>query len=88
MTGYNMQKILMQKVKSTNIDAVSYDPNSKEAYILFNNGQLYKYLSVPEQKFVNLLTAKSIGTELRKSFRDVFPYEKCDLSRIRLEYLQ
>lgn len=54
-----MQKEKMQKVASSNIDAVGYDNGN--LFVAFHNGRVYSYEGVPNTEYLELLKAASVG---------------------------
>jgi len=64
------------KVKSSNIASVGYDSMKQELEIEFVTGGIYKYLKVPEDVYINLMTAPSIGSAVHKLIKDKFKVEK------------
>lgn len=68
--------MLREKVKSSNIASVGYDSMKQELEIEFITGGIYKYLKVPEDVYVNLMVAPSIGSAVHKLIKDKFSFEK------------
>ena len=57
------------KVESSNIDSISYDPDTKELIITFNNGNSYSYHGMDQSLVCNLLFADSIGKKFHDSIK-------------------
>jgi len=57
-----MERPIMVEVSSTNIKAIGYDSDTNEMYVEFRNGSMYKYIDVPEEVYVRLINAHSIGS--------------------------
>ncbi|WP_347990076.1 KTSC domain-containing protein [Methylomonas sp. AM2-LC] len=51
----------LEKVESSNIEAVGHDSNSNSLYVLFKSKKLYSYYDVNQLTYNNLLNATSIG---------------------------
>lgn len=67
---------IMEKVSSSNIDSVGYDPDNRIVYVKFLNGSIYAYKDVPRHDFDALRDAPSVGSYLHRGFKNVYPYEK------------
>ncbi|MFZ4436793.1 MAG: KTSC domain-containing protein [Syntrophales bacterium] len=50
-----------QPVKSTNVDSVGYDPESKTLTVEFKSGGIYQYAGVQPEMYADLLAAESVG---------------------------
>ena len=66
----------MHPVSSSNLEAVGYDADNLEVYVLFRNGSIYIYKGVPEHEFENLKTAPSVGSYLNRNYKNIYPYER------------
>jgi hypothetical protein len=62
----------MQKVKSSNISAIGYDPDDQVLHVEFNNGKSFEYQGVTPAAFDELQNAKSIGGFLHKNIKSNF----------------
>lgn len=51
----------MKPVKSSNISAVGFDPETKELHVAFSNGTRYVYHDVDADKHQKLMSADSVG---------------------------
>lgn len=65
-----------QKVSSSNINSVGYDPTSQILEIEFNYGGIYQYLNVPQLVFDNLMSAGSIGGYHAQYIKNDYPFNK------------
>lgn len=70
-------------VKSSNVQAVGYDPDEKVLRVAFRNGGVYDYPAVPPEMYESLLKSESIGRFVaqvvrngRKGLRIDIPQEK------------
>jgi hypothetical protein len=61
------------EVESSMIQAVGYDPESKELEVLFDSGKTYRYTGVPQEEYEGLLKAESKGRYMRGYIIDVYP---------------
>jgi len=66
----------MQKVESSNIEAVGYNQSTEELFIEFKNGVTYKYEKVSFNVFIDLLDADSIGSFFYKHIRSDYAFTK------------
>lgn len=62
-------KPAMIPVRSSNIDAVGYDPVSSELYVRFTSGTTYIYLGVGQALYEGLLSAPSAGRFLNRNVK-------------------
>lgn len=77
-TAYILQNFpKMEKVESSNVDRIGYDPQNKIAYVLFLNRSMYMYLDVPKAEFENLKYADSVGSYFSRTFRSKYESKKC-----------
>lgn len=66
----------MVMVSSSNVEAVGYDPNSRELWVRFINGGTYVYSEVDERTHEELMNAPSIGSYLNREIKGNFAYRK------------
>jgi hypothetical protein len=66
----------MMKVDSSNIEAVGYDEDSSTLQVEFKNGGMYQYFDVPENVFVGLRDASSVGGYLAAAIKGTYRYSK------------
>ena len=52
-------------VESSMIHAVGYDEESGEMEVVFNSGQVYRYVDVPRAEYEGLLASESKGRYMR-----------------------
>lgn len=65
-----------EKVDSSNLDSVGYDPRSETLEVEFKNGGVYRYLEVPEEEWRSLRTAESKGSYLNSHIKPSYRYRK------------
>lgn len=65
-----------QKVTSSNVDEVAYDPENKLLYVRFTNKSIYSYDGVSQEVFDGLLTAESVGKYLNANVKPAFTHKK------------
>lgn len=51
----------MKSVKSSNISAIGFSPETKELHVAFTNGTRYVYHDVDADKHTELMSADSVG---------------------------
>lgn len=61
--------IKRQKVKSSHLDEVGYDLESKTLEVLFHNGDIWRYSPVSEEAKNALLNADSVGSYFTKNIK-------------------
>jgi hypothetical protein len=54
-------KIVQQSVESSNIDSFHYNTETKELFVTFKGGRVYKYQGVPEKTIRSWQKAESYG---------------------------
>ena len=68
-----MEKI---HVTSSNVESIGYDEDSSTLQIEFKNGTMYQYFDVPENVFIGLRDADSVGGYLAARIKGVYRYSK------------
>lgn len=68
----------LQTVRSSNIDAIGYDPQASKLVVKFKSGAKYAYDSVPADIHKGLIGAERIGTYFHQNVRDKFKTTKLD----------
>jgi KTSC domain len=69
--------VTMQRVDSSNVHSVGYDPEAHELHVRFHESPgLYVYLGVPPKLFDALLNTRSIGSFLNKEIKPNYKCEK------------
>ena len=71
-------KPIVVPVKSSNIATFSYNPLNKILTVLFNRGVTYRYENVEVNTVLNLLKAKSIGTEFNRCVAKNYKYTRLE----------
>ena len=66
----------MISVSSSNVASVGYDEDSSTLQVEFNNGTTYQYFDVPENIFVGLRDAGSVGGYLADNIKGTYRYSK------------
>jgi len=66
----------MIKVDSSNVEAVGYDEDSSTLQVEFKNGGMYQYFDVPEEVFIGLRDADSVGGYLAARIKGTYRYSK------------
>ncbi len=63
-------------VDSSNIESVGYDESTQTLEIEFKRGDVYEYSGVPENVFIELKGASSVGGYFNKNIRNDYPTSK------------
>lgn len=66
----------MQPVSSSNITSVGYDEDSATLQVEFLNGGFYQYFDVPQNVYLGLLNADSVGAYLAAHIKGHYRYSK------------
>jgi hypothetical protein len=64
-----------QKVVSSVLSSIGYDPVSMTLEIEFHSGAVYRYLEVPRTAYQQLLAAPSLGRHFNAEIRDRYRTE-------------
>lgn len=72
----------LEYVESSNIIGVSYNPGTKELYVMFGNRKLYKYDNVSKNVYKEFIQAPSSGKYMHEVIRPYFKCKKVDVSTI------
>lgn len=67
---------MMTKVRSTTIDAVGYEPESRRLHIRFKTGGHYSYENVPGDFHALIHSAKSAGKFVHEHVKGKFTHRK------------
>lgn len=59
-------------VDSSNIEAIGYDPSTKELHVQFLKSGLYVYPDVPQEVFDEFLNADSKGSYFNRNIKPVY----------------
>lgn len=74
--------VQMIAVESSNVKALGYDPDNRNAYAEFTKSGLYCYKEVPQTVFDDWLASESKGKYFHKHIKEKYEYEKIpDLER-------
>ena len=68
----------MQRVESSNIESVGYDPETQQLQVRFTNGSLYQYDDVPAEVHQDLMGSDSIGTQLHQAVKGTYPHTRLE----------
>jgi len=72
----------MQKVKSSNLEALGYVEADSSLIVHFKNGTAYKYADVPHSEYDELLKADSVGKQFNTAIKPHYEAEKLDNWRL------
>ncbi len=68
--------MIRQTVHSRNLKSVGYDPTLLILEIEFHSGNIYQYDKVPEDVYISLIEAASLGSFLHNHIKGKYPYRK------------
>ena len=66
----------MHPVKSSQIAYIGYEEDTKELFVTFTNGSVYKYEDVPKYQFDSLMAATSVGRYFGDFIKNSYSYTK------------
>lgn len=66
----------LQRVTSSNITAVGYDPQTETLEVEFLSGFRYQYYGVTQGLFDEMMRAPSKGRFLNQYIKDQYPYSR------------
>ena len=69
-------KMNKQSVKSSNINSIGYDLETRTLEIEFHSGGVYQYYNVPENIYRGLMNADSYGSYFHKNIKSNYKYKK------------
>lgn len=69
-------KIIEVSVQSSNLKSASYNTESEDLTITFNNGSIYVYNKVPWTKFTKFRMAESQGKYFNENIAKSHKYQK------------
>ncbi len=75
--------MILETVESDVIHAIGYDPEIQLLEIIFNDGRIYQYRSVPAEVFQGLKQAESKGRYFQENIRGEFQYWQFDAQAAR-----
>jgi len=61
-------------VSSTAIQAINYDPKTRQLWVTFHGGNTYKYYDVPRGVYESFLKAESQGLYFNGYIRDRYDF--------------
>lgn len=63
-------------VKSSTVESLHYDTDTKVLMVTFNHGVTYSYFDVTLEDYIIVITSQSIGSALNKIIKGVYNYMK------------
>lgn len=66
----------MTPVNSSNISAVGYDPSNRILCVSFHTGSTYAYYDVPQEIYIGLMNASSVGRYHKEHVKRSFRYQQ------------
>lgn len=64
------------QVQSSMIKSIQYHEDSRILRVRFHNDNVYRYTSVPNEVYVRLINANSVGKTFNEIVKDKFRVEK------------
>jgi hypothetical protein len=68
--------MIRQRVASSNLRSVGYDPASRTLEIEFNSDAIYQYDGVPADVHGGLMHASSHGSYFHQNIKDRYPHRR------------
>ena len=65
-----------QRVSSSSIRSIGYDPDTKILEIELRNGGIYQYFRVPADEHASLVSAASIGRYYSKIIKPAYKFRR------------
>ena len=65
-----------ERVQSSSLAEVGYEPRGHVLEVRFRNGGLYRYYEVPRQVYRALMSAESLGAFMNHAIRGHYRYEQ------------
>lgn len=66
----------MVKVVSSNLREVFYKKKEEKLYVKFHNARIFVYFKVPEQEYLDLCNAESVGKKFNSSIKGKYDCEE------------
>jgi hypothetical protein len=63
-------------VASSNVSSIGYEPQASTLEVEFVGGGIYQYYGVPENMYVQLMSAPSKGQFLNTYIKNQYPYSR------------
>jgi hypothetical protein len=63
-------------VRSSSIQSVGYDPETRSLEVQFHSGGVYQYSGVPEAAYQTFVQAASTGSYSNEHIKDRFPTQR------------
>lgn len=86
MRNTPLPKIDWLPTESSNVDAVFWDAHTETACVRFKAGGVYTYMGVPQEVYMDMIHAPSIGRYLNNVLK-AFPYTRHENETALLAHL-
>ena len=70
------RRVPLRPVHSSSINNIGYDPDTQRLFLEYSGGRLYEYLDVPEEIYVGLLQAESMGRFVNYAIKPHYYYQE------------
>lgn len=74
--GKKQRRTKLVPVSSKSIHHVGYDPDMQRLFLDYRGGRLYEYFDVPDELYVRLLNATSIGRFVNYAIKPHYHYKE------------
>lgn len=74
--GKKQRRTKLVPVSSKSIHHVGYDPDMQQLFLDYRGGRLYEYFDVPDELYVRLLNATSIGRFVNYAIKPHYHYKE------------
>jgi len=68
--------ILWERARSSNIEKVGYDTETKELQVQFHSGAVYRYAGVPQDIYEDFKEVGYSGRFLNSTIKGAYDYER------------
>ena len=81
------QKLILTKVKSSNILALGYNKDEEKLYIMFAKGSVYEYIPFKQAEYNDFLKSESPGKHFfAKVKSSTLLYKALDITKYDIEF--
>ena len=68
--------MLRDRIESSSLTSIGYDPASRTLEVEFQGGRVYRYFDVPPARYRDLLRADSAGRFLNTRIKGFYDYRR------------
>jgi uncharacterized protein (DUF2164 family) len=70
------RRVPLRPARSSSIVHIGYDSDAQRLFLEYAGGRLYEYLDVPEEIYVSLLQAESMGRFVNYAIKPHYYYQE------------